>query len=97
MIKDNRIAFFDRTDVIAIPTFSYSGRGFLPDFYSEHGFATLPEACTSVLEGGFVPGREGMMAPGKQNKTIQPGLRKGQEGVGGAGSMITSSAYGAKG
>jgi hypothetical protein len=63
---------------------------------SEHALTMMPEGCKTTLEGGTVPGSEGMMpAPGRL-----PILQLGQavdNGAGGAGSFATRAAYGAKG
>lgn len=75
---------------------SFTGRGVVPDYMSDHGLTMMPEICRTTLEGGVVPGSEGMMpAPGRL-----PAMQLGQAadgGAGGAGSFATINAFRAKG
>jgi hypothetical protein len=75
---------------------AFTGRGFIPDYMSEHGMTTFPEANKTLLEGGFVNGREGMMPPGGATKPVQTG-QAADSGAGGAGSFATLPAFKAKG
>jgi len=75
---------------------SFTSRGIVPDYMSEHGLTMMPEINRTTLNGGTVPGSEGMMpAPGRL-----PALQLGQKtdgGAGGAGSFVTISAFRARG
>src|SRR5438128_111158 len=60
---------------------SFTGRGIVPDYMSEHGLTMMPEINRTTLNGGVVPGSEGMMpSPGRL-----PALQLGQNLDGGAG------------
>lgn len=75
---------------------SFTGRGIVPDVMSENSLTMLPEGCKTTLEGGSVPGSEGMMpAPGRL-PAVQLG-QKMDEGGGGAGSFASINAYRARG
>lgn len=75
---------------------SFTGRGFVPDYMSDHALTMMPELSAGTLEGGIVPGSEGMMPPpGRLNK-VQLGQAQ-DSGSSGAGSFATVSAFGAKG
>lgn len=71
---------------------AFTGRGFLPDYMSEHAFTMMPEASRTTLEVEGVYGREGMMPPpGTSANGVQLG-QKIDEGAGGAGSFASSTA-----
>lgn len=73
---------------------AFTSRGFIPDYMSESTATMMPEASRTLLENEGVYGESGMMPPaGKLNK-LQPGLKKGEEGVGGAGSFSTVNTEG---
>lgn len=98
-MKSDRPTTFESTIANAGPPthqFAFSGRGFMPDSLSEVGFAMLPEASATVLEGGFVPGFEGMLPVSGNLGKLQPHTRVNEEGTGGAGSFLTVPAFRAK-
>lgn len=76
---------------------AYTGRGFLPDYMSEHGYTTMVEASRSNSEVEGVLGVEGMMPP--PGARI-PALQSGQAldtGSGGAGSFSAGNTFNGKG
>lgn len=75
---------------------SFTGRGLVPDYMSDHALTMMPELCRTTLENGVVPGSEGMMPP----PGYLPGAQLGQKtdtGAGGAGSFATANAWQASG
>lgn len=75
---------------------SFTGRGCVPDYMSDHALTMMPEASKSGLEGGIVYGSEGMMPPPGYLPPAQLGQNT-DNGAGGAGSFATSFAFNAKG
>jgi hypothetical protein len=91
-----RIHTFDRDPAVPLAeSFSFSGKGFLPNVMNSHALVTLPEASATTLEHEGVHGREGMMPPAGRLGKLQPG-QGCDEGAGGAGSFATVVAFGAK-
>ena len=76
-----------------VDAFQFTGRGFMPDVLSEVGFAILPEASRSVLEGGFVPGFDGMLPVAGKLGKLQPHTKPHEEGTGGSGAFLTVPAF----
>jgi hypothetical protein len=70
---------------------SFTGRGFVPDYMTDHALTMMPEASTGTLEGGNVPGSEGMMPPPGFTGLANAGQKQDSVG-GGAGSFATSFA-----
>ena len=80
-----------------VDRFAFTGYGFMPDLFSESGIAVIPEASATNLEGGFVPGVDGMLPPGGNLGKVQSHAQPKEEGSGGAGSFLTVPAFRAKG
>jgi len=75
---------------------AFTGRGFIPDYMSEHAYTTFPLANTTKLENEGVLGTSSMMPP--SGLTRPPHLGQAtDEGSGGAGSFATITAFQAKG
>lgn len=68
---------------------SFTSRGFVPDYMSEHSATMMPEASRTLLENEGVYGGSGMMPPTGTLTKLQPGTKKDEEGTGGAGSFNT--------
>lgn len=91
--NSDRVQTFDRTPAHSPhQSFSFSGRGFLPNLHNMAGMTTLHEASATTLENEGVHGREGMLPPGGVLNKIQPT----DSGSGGAGSFNTVPAFGAR-
>lgn len=88
-----KLNLFDRRPVgPPVQNVSFSGRGFVPDYISDHGYTTLPEASRTTLENEGVHGRGGMMPPVGPLPPAQLG-QKTDTGSGGAGSFATRGSY----
>jgi hypothetical protein len=75
---------------------SFSGRGFMPDLMSDHGYTMMPEASRTTLENEGVYGREGMLPPAGILPAAQSG-QKPDEGAAGAGSFADWQGFASKG
>lgn len=75
---------------------SFTGRGVVPDYMSDHGLTMMPEINRTTLNGGTVPGSEGMMPPPGRLPSLQLGQNP-DGGAGGAGSFATIGAFRARG
>lgn len=92
----SRIQTFDRQTATApVRNFAFSGKGFLPDFFTVHAPANFHEASATRIENEGVHGREGMMPVAGTMLRLQNGQNL-DEGSGGAGSFATVPARDAK-
>jgi hypothetical protein len=74
---------------------AFTGRGFIPDYMSEHSATMMPEASRTTLEIEGVYGGSGMMPPAGKLSKLQPGSGGTDNGTaGGAGSFGTVVADG---
>jgi hypothetical protein len=97
-VNTRKNALFDRHPAgPPLQHFAFTGRGFLPDVMSLHAYTMLPVASQTLLEDGFVPGKQGTMpVPGYSLRSLQAGQTV-DGGAAGAGSFAARNAYQAKG
>jgi len=96
---DKRVKLFDKQPAIKLSQdVSFSGHGFIPDVMSDYSHSTFPAAVTNYPVEEGVLGRKAMMPASGLITPEQPHfLSAEEEGVGGAGSFLTASAFGARG
>lgn len=96
-VNGSKVKLFDRRPVgPPLQNLAFSGRGFIPDLISDHGYSTFPEACRTSLENEGVHGREGMLPPAGALPPTQLG-QKPDEGAAGAGSFAEYQGWASKG